>query len=74
MKACYRKATCSDTFLKPHYSSQNMFELKFTLLHITSSNTSDTADDNVIRHAGYSLTVVLKSLTLEIFPLKRLSM
>jgi len=74
MKACYKKATCSDTFLKPDYLSQNMFELKFTLVHITSSNISDTADDNVIRHARYSLTVVSMSLTLKIFPLKGLFM
>jgi len=36
-----------------------MFQLKkFTLLHITSSNISDTADDNVIRNAEYSLTYI----------------
>jgi len=51
-----------------------MFEFKkFTLLHVTYSNISDTADDNVIRHAGYSLAVVLMSLTLKIYPLKRLT-
>jgi len=75
MKACYWNATYSDTFLKPDYSSQNMFQFKkFTLLHITYSNISDTADDNIIRHAGYSLAVVLMSSTLKIFPLRRLSM
>lgn len=75
MKACYRKATYCDNFLKPDYSSQNMLQLKkFTLLLITLSNISDTADDNVIRLAGYSLSVIHRSLTLKNIPLKRLPM
>jgi len=70
----YPHTTYSDTFLRPDYSSQNMFELKkFTLLHVISSNVSDTAEDDVIRQAGYSIAFVWMSLTLKIFPLKRLS-
>jgi len=42
MTACYGKTACSDTFLKPDYSSQNMFWVE-----------AYSITQNFIKHFGY---------------------